>query len=135
MFLFTFLLIVSCTGTQPTVSDNQVVLPLGNPIISLVPSSPESALPFKDYCRKDNRGFIMLFQNSGKLESPKILGTITFSDSPPIPFEIPKIPAKIGDTNGFKEVIVSIPIGCFSPDCGFTIQWSNQPAINGQCIG
>jgi len=136
LFLFSFILFISCKSSQPTVGgDDQVVHPGGNPIIGLVPSSPPSALPFKDYCRRDDRGFIMLFQNSGEVESSEIQGTITFSGSPPIAFVIPKIPAKVGTINGSKEVIVTIPIDCFSSDCGFTIQWSNQPAINGQCIG
>jgi len=136
LFVFSFTLFISCTNKnpqivsdpRPEVDTNIVAVLPSNPIISLVRID-------NNYCRLDDRGFIMRFQNSGTLESSEIQGKITFNDFAPIPFEIPKIPANMGGINGFKEVIITIPNGCFSSDCHFFIQWSNQPAVSGVCIG
>ncbi len=153
-FLFVTMILFSCTNTKSTVvkkvpvfdnpaPDGGILTQPTNSIISLFPSSPVEALPFKEFCRRDNRGFIMIFQNSGNLQSSEFQGTITFGGHTPIIFTVPEIPARVDEfTNSFTEVVIPItqmPADCTTPNpgdnCSFSIQWSNQPPHTGQCIG
>ncbi len=129
--IFVIVFLVSCKNIKPNAGKTPNNMGGKTYKIDLVPITPEST----NYCRKDDRGFIMLFQNSGGLKSPEIEGRIIFEGNIPITFIIPEIPEKIGDTNGSTEVIVQIPNGCFNPDCWFTIQWLSRSSIKGVCIG
>ena len=102
----------------------------GNPIVGIRPpfgSSPVS------YCRRENGFLSVVFENTGNMASPDTtVVTVSFGTTPQtdVAQTRPSIPP-----GGTVEMSYEIPAGCFSPDCRFSIQWSNQPAVAGICIG
>ena len=86
-------------------------------------------------CRRDDAGnLIVRFNNTGELAAnsqPEVRVTFNVGDTDPVVTQtMPVIPA-----GGSVDMAFQIPTGCFSADCFFSIQWSNQPAQSGTCIG
>ncbi len=106
-----------------------VVLGNRGAVVGIVP--PFGSLPH-EYCRFDNQNLSIVFHNSGDAPSPgDVPVAITFSGvNQTITRQRPEIPP-----GGTVEMIYSVPVGCFNPDCGFRIAWSNQPSVAGHCVG
>jgi hypothetical protein len=103
---------------------------LGNPVVGIVP--PRGSAPH-EYCRREDGFLSVVFTNTGSLQSPgNVNVNVTFATDPEQTVTVPMPPIPAGGT---VEMSFEIPPGCFSPDCSFTIQWSNQPEVGGLCIG
>jgi hypothetical protein len=105
-----------------------VVLGKRGPVVGIVP--PFGSQPH-EYCSRDGHHLSVVFRNSGDTPAPgNVPVSITFSGvnqtvtqtRRPIP------------PGGNVEMIYPMPGGCFDPECGFRIAWSNQPSVNGHCV-
>ncbi len=120
--------LVSCSGEVELPNPPTKNAPTDNPIIGIVPSR---GAPRTDYCKINGNDLVITFANSGGIASSSGTGvTVTFGSVPIGPQIMPAIqPGASVDMN------FQIPNGCFSSDCSFSIQWSNQPIVSGICIG
>ncbi len=117
---------------DPLEEGNDKVQPGGTAVVGIVPTCGSAAI---EYCQRNNGNLSVFFRNTG--DGPSSDQTIevkvefqTGSPNASVSQFMPSIAP--GET---IEMIFEIPGGCFSPDCDFTIQWSNQPAVQGKCIG
>lgn len=106
-----------------------VVLGTQGPVVGIV---PPFGSPAHEYCQRDDLNLSIAFQNRGDAPSPgNVPVSITFGGTnETITRQRPSIPP-----GGTVEMIYPMPEGCFNPDCGFRIAWSNQPSVAGRCIG
>lgn len=121
------------TMERDTVDPNEGVDPQGrNAIVGIIPPVGSAAV---EYCHRDDSTLSVFFRNTGELASSDqttevhvnfTTGSSTVTQTQLMPSIAP------GET---IEMFFEIPVGCFGPDCNFTIQWSNQPEVQGRCIG
>lgn len=91
------------------------LVPRGVPAPDLTPVAPPDAAM---YCKRDNLGRLLVsVKNQGTLVSAPATATIIFGNGSSVDVALPAI--KAGDTVTLQSV--SIPPGCFSPNCGFRI--------------
>lgn len=103
---------------------------LGNRVVGIVP--PVDSAPSEN-CKRNQGSLLVEFRNSGAIDAPGGVDVhVTFCTNPEVVVTNPMPP--IPDNQSVSMPFV-IPKGCFSPDCGFAVQWSNQPSVPGLCIG
>ena len=98
---------------------------------------PENGLP-GDYCMRRTSGATnvldITFRNDG---TAAYQGgdpiSVTFSTGKTRAVARGTIPAIARGDSG--TLAVPIPLACFDPDCEFTIDWANQPKVEGFCPG
>lgn len=120
-------------GSVPGQPDSGVVRGLapgtGSAVIGI---RPPNGSPRHAYCLRDGDFLSVIFANSGGLASTGAVAVdVTFKTKPPTTLtrQMPAIPS-----GGRVEMAFPVPSGCFTPDCDFTIQWSNQPPVAGRCF-
>ncbi|WP_432200479.1 hypothetical protein ACRAQ7_12995 [Erythrobacter sp. W53] len=103
----------------------------GNSVVGIVPGAGANAV---EYCALEDRILTVTFENTGNIASAA--GTdvsVTFDTrGGPVTRTAtrPSIPI-----NGIVEMALELPDGCFTPDCEFSIAWSNRPPVLGRCLG
>lgn len=112
-------------GTQP-------VKPGSKPVVRVVPVTG-TGIKSTDYCRLNANGLVVRLENIGDSQAPRQRVTVTFRTSAG-PSSRTQRSAVIPPAQTV-DVVFPIPNSCPTPDCGFTIKRSNQPAIAGFCVG
>ncbi len=111
---------------------DQVLAQGGTAVVGIIPPNGSSPV---EYCIREGNILSILFRNTGDLASPdrttnvKVEFSTDASNSAETKL-MPSIPP-----GGTIEMTFEIPGTCFSPDCHFSVQWSNQPVVLGRCIG
>lgn len=105
-----------------------------NPVVRILPPISQN-LGAHAYCKRDDEGNLNVqFQNIGDLDQAAGFDvTVTFvTRFGPVEETQPLEPLVV---NQIGTLFYTIPPGCFDHDCSFTIEWSNQPAVDGICFG
>lgn len=107
----------------------------------LVPANPPG---MAGYCNVDDlNNLIVYVKNQGEADAPASLVKVQFYLTSGIQeFSTSVGPLTVGET---KSVSFAIPLGCFNPDCNFTITVDSgeditesselNNTVNGNCIG
>jgi hypothetical protein len=102
---------------------------------------PQSGIPGPvGFCRIEQGKLVVTIKNQGKRDAPSTTTRVSFSSGQSSAQKTPPIPA-----GGSVDVRFSIPSGCFSPDCGFTIEADSKKQVKesdeanntafGSCLG
>ena len=120
-----FIILSGCSGLDAP--NNAGLAPVSNPIIGIVP--PRGS-PRTSYCKLNGNELVVTFANSGEIPSSGSVNvTVDFGVGSAV------LPMPGIQPGGSVDINFPIPNGCFSPDCSFSIKWSNQPPVSGICIG
>jgi hypothetical protein len=105
-----------------------VVVGNRGPVVGII---PPFGSPPHEYCQRDDLNLSVAFRNSGDMSAAPAPVSVTFGGvNQTFTQTRPRIPP-----GGTVEMIYQMPEGCFNPDCGFRIEWSNQPDVDGRCVG